>query len=125
MGNKSGYGSEPGYRGDVELGYGDEYDDEEEDVKLLFWGASNFGIISSDAPAFDVVLNFLLPLVVPLLMYLCCNVVSKPFSGVAIRSCSGFERVKSRTEVRTEVKFWYWKNQVKFVCLYKILRTLN
>ncbi|KAH0898730.1 hypothetical protein HID58_048298, partial [Brassica napus] len=38
MGNKSGYGSEPGYRGDVEFGYGDEYDDEEEDVKLLFWG---------------------------------------------------------------------------------------
>ncbi|KAF2596258.1 hypothetical protein F2Q68_00010276 [Brassica cretica] len=37
MGNKSGYGSEPGYRGDVEFGYGDEYDDEEEDVKLLFW----------------------------------------------------------------------------------------
>ena len=23
-------------------------------------------------------------------MYLCCNVVSKPFSGVAIRSCSGY-----------------------------------
>uniref|UniRef100_A0A0D3AH39 Uncharacterized protein n=1 Tax=Brassica oleracea var. oleracea TaxID=109376 RepID=A0A0D3AH39_BRAOL len=23
MGNKSGYGSEPGYRGDVEFGYGD------------------------------------------------------------------------------------------------------
>ncbi|WZZ65157.1 hypothetical protein YC2023_076527 [Brassica napus] len=38
MGNKSGYGSEPGYRGDVEFGYGDEYDDEEENVKLLFWG---------------------------------------------------------------------------------------
>ncbi|KAF3517741.1 hypothetical protein DY000_02059973 [Brassica cretica] len=38
MENKSGYGREPGYRGDVEFGYGDEYDDEEEDVKLLFWG---------------------------------------------------------------------------------------
>ncbi|KAJ0243265.1 LYR motif protein [Hirschfeldia incana] len=38
MGNESGYGSEPGYRGDVEFGYGDEYDDEEEDVKPLFWG---------------------------------------------------------------------------------------
>ncbi|KAF3501777.1 hypothetical protein F2Q69_00041610 [Brassica cretica] len=60
MGNESGYESEPGYRGDVELGYGDEYDDEEEDVKLLFWG---------DAPAFAVVLNFLLPLAVPLLLF--------------------------------------------------------
>ena len=41
MGNESGYRSEPGYRGDVELGYGDEYDDEEEDVKLLFWGGKS------------------------------------------------------------------------------------
>ena len=41
MGNKSGYGSEPAYRGDVEFGYGDEYDDEEEDVKLLFWGGKS------------------------------------------------------------------------------------
>ncbi|KAL0876794.1 hypothetical protein Bca101_026499 [Brassica carinata] len=40
MGNESGYGSEPGYRGDVEFGYGDEYDDEEEDVKPLFWGGN-------------------------------------------------------------------------------------
>ncbi|XP_023637006.1 uncharacterized protein LOC17882732 isoform X1 [Capsella rubella] len=39
MGNESGYGSEPGYRGDAEFGYGDEFDDEEEDVKPLFWGA--------------------------------------------------------------------------------------
>ncbi|CAN6922000.1 unnamed protein product [Brassica oleracea] len=90
MGNEYGYGSEPGYRGDVELGYGDEYDDEEEDVKLLFWGdehfgsavyvlvasgtliglaASNFGIISSDTLVFVVVLNFLLPLAVPLLLF--------------------------------------------------------
>ncbi|CAA7033724.1 unnamed protein product [Microthlaspi erraticum] len=38
MGNESGYGSEPGYRGDAEFGYGDEFDDEEEDVKPLFWG---------------------------------------------------------------------------------------
>ncbi|CAN8248031.1 unnamed protein product [Cochlearia groenlandica] len=44
MGNESGYGSEPGYRGDAEIGYGDEFDDEieeeeeEEDVKPLFWG---------------------------------------------------------------------------------------
>ncbi|XP_010456030.1 PREDICTED: uncharacterized protein LOC104737525 [Camelina sativa] len=37
MGNESGYGSEPGYRGDAEFGYGDEFDDEEEDVKPLFW----------------------------------------------------------------------------------------
>jgi hypothetical protein len=36
---ESGYGSEPGYRGDVELGYGDEIDEEEEDGKQqLFWG---------------------------------------------------------------------------------------
>ncbi|CAN7101153.1 unnamed protein product [Brassica rapa subsp. narinosa] len=42
MGNKSGYGSEPAYRGDVEFGYGDEYDDEEEDVKLLFWGVKSY-----------------------------------------------------------------------------------
>ncbi|XP_033140170.1 uncharacterized protein LOC108870843 [Brassica rapa] len=28
-------------RRDVELGYGDEYDDEEEDVKLFFWGGQN------------------------------------------------------------------------------------
>ena len=41
MGNESGYESEPGYRGDVELCYGDEYDDEEEDVKLLFWGGKS------------------------------------------------------------------------------------
>lgn len=38
MGNESGYGSEPGYRGDAEIGYGDEFDEEEEDSKLLFWG---------------------------------------------------------------------------------------
>ncbi|KAL0896840.1 hypothetical protein Bca101_080801 [Brassica carinata] len=41
MGNESGYGSESGYRGNVEFGYGDEYDDEEEDVKLLFWGVTS------------------------------------------------------------------------------------
>lgn len=35
MDNESGYGSEPGYRGDAEIGYGDE---EEEDSKLLCWG---------------------------------------------------------------------------------------
>ena len=41
----SGYGSEPGYRGDVELGYGDEIDEEEEDGKQqLFWG----GVIGGD-----------------------------------------------------------------------------
>ncbi|XP_010474860.1 PREDICTED: uncharacterized protein LOC104754381 isoform X1 [Camelina sativa] len=39
MGNESGYGSEPGYRGDAEIGYGDEFDEEEEDSKPLFWGA--------------------------------------------------------------------------------------
>ncbi|KAI4341682.1 hypothetical protein MLD38_026376 [Melastoma candidum] len=42
--SESGYGSEPGYRGDAEFGYGDEVDldaDEEEDDgvhKVLFWG---------------------------------------------------------------------------------------
>ncbi|KAK1279937.1 hypothetical protein QJS04_geneDACA019735 [Acorus gramineus] len=38
QGNESGYGSEPGYRGDAEFGYGDEFDEEEEDGRVLFWG---------------------------------------------------------------------------------------
>ncbi|KAK9086397.1 hypothetical protein Syun_028791 [Stephania yunnanensis] len=38
QGNESGYGSEPGYRGDVEFGYGDEFDEEEDDGRVLFWG---------------------------------------------------------------------------------------
>ncbi|XP_078158306.1 LYR motif protein isoform X1 [Carex rostrata] len=40
QGNESGYGSEPGYRGDAELGYGDEFDEDDEfDARhLLFWG---------------------------------------------------------------------------------------
>ncbi|GMI66589.1 hypothetical protein like AT4G02425 [Hibiscus trionum] len=42
QGNESGYGSEPGYRGDVEFGYGDEVDEEEEDTPLLCWG-DHFG----------------------------------------------------------------------------------
>ncbi|GKA37528.1 hypothetical protein Tco_0724093 [Tanacetum coccineum] len=42
-GNESGYGSEPGYRGDAELGYGDEFDEEEDDARLLFWGNNRFG----------------------------------------------------------------------------------
>ncbi|XP_019441749.1 PREDICTED: uncharacterized protein LOC109346578 isoform X1 [Lupinus angustifolius] len=37
-GNESGYGSEPGYRGDAEFGYGDEFDEEEDDPRVLFWG---------------------------------------------------------------------------------------
>ncbi|XP_004495959.1 uncharacterized protein [Cicer arietinum] len=37
-GNESGYGSEPGYRGDAEFGYGDEFDEEEDDHRVLFWG---------------------------------------------------------------------------------------
>ncbi|GFZ04588.1 hypothetical protein Acr_17g0001600 [Actinidia rufa] len=37
-GNESGYGSEPGYRGDAEFGYGDEVDEEEDDLRLMFWG---------------------------------------------------------------------------------------
>lgn len=41
--NESGYGSEPGYRGDEELGYGedgagDELDEEEDDVEITCWG---------------------------------------------------------------------------------------
>ncbi|GER24734.1 K-box region and MADS-box transcription factor family protein [Striga asiatica] len=43
QGTESGYGSEPGYRGDAELGYGDE---EEDDSKVLFWG-DEFGDASS------------------------------------------------------------------------------
>ncbi|XP_050236673.1 uncharacterized protein LOC126686588 isoform X2 [Mercurialis annua] len=38
QGNESGYGSEPGYRGDAEFGYEDEIDEEEDDARLLFWG---------------------------------------------------------------------------------------
>lgn len=38
QGSESGYGSEPGYRGDAEFGYGDEVDDEEEDGRVLLWG---------------------------------------------------------------------------------------
>ncbi|XP_010259559.1 PREDICTED: uncharacterized protein LOC104598949 [Nelumbo nucifera] len=38
QGNESGYGSEPGYRGDAEFGYGDELDEEEDEGRLLFWG---------------------------------------------------------------------------------------
>ncbi|EXC10295.1 hypothetical protein L484_006190 [Morus notabilis] len=38
QGAESGYGSEPGYRGDAEFGYGDEHDEEEDDARLLFWG---------------------------------------------------------------------------------------
>ncbi|KAJ6401055.1 hypothetical protein OIU84_016467 [Salix udensis] len=38
--SESGYGSEPGYRGDAEFGYGDEVEveEEEDDARLLFWG---------------------------------------------------------------------------------------
>ena len=36
---------------------------------LIGLAASNLGIISSEAPAFAVVLNFLLPLAVPLLLF--------------------------------------------------------
>lgn len=42
QGIESGYGSEPGYRGDAEFGYGDEFDEEEDDTRLLFWG-NRFG----------------------------------------------------------------------------------
>ncbi|KAL6621246.1 hypothetical protein ACP70R_033678 [Stipagrostis hirtigluma subsp. patula] len=44
-GADSGYGSEPGYRGDVELGYGDEIDEEQEDGRQqMFWD----GVIGGD-----------------------------------------------------------------------------
>lgn len=36
---------------------------------LIGLAASNLGIIASEAPAYNVVLNFLLPLAVPLLLY--------------------------------------------------------
>ena len=36
---------------------------------LIGLAASNLGVISSDSPAFAVVLNFLLPLAVPLLFF--------------------------------------------------------
>ncbi|XP_057776607.1 uncharacterized protein LOC130995365 [Salvia miltiorrhiza] len=38
QGNESGYGSDSGYKGDVELEYGDELDVEEDDGRSLFWG---------------------------------------------------------------------------------------
>ncbi|WOK96118.1 hypothetical protein Cni_G04825 [Canna indica] len=38
QGNESGYGSEPGYRGDGELGYDDEFEEDDDDGKQLFWG---------------------------------------------------------------------------------------
>ncbi|XP_019188190.1 PREDICTED: uncharacterized protein LOC109182515 isoform X2 [Ipomoea nil] len=43
LGFESGYGSEPGYRGDAELGYGDEFDEEEDDQRILFW-CHEFGV---------------------------------------------------------------------------------
>ncbi|CAI9761004.1 unnamed protein product [Fraxinus pennsylvanica] len=39
LGSESGYGSEPWYRDDMELGYDDEVDEEEDDSRLLFWDA--------------------------------------------------------------------------------------
>lgn len=47
QGNESGYGSEPGYRGDGEIGYDDEFDEEEDDQRLLFWGHEFGGIPST------------------------------------------------------------------------------
>lgn len=44
LGSESGYGSEPGYRGDAEFGYGDEIEEEEDDSRLLFWGQGFGGI---------------------------------------------------------------------------------
>ncbi|CAL5437254.1 unnamed protein product [Camellia sinensis] len=47
LGNESGYGSEPGYRGDAEFGYGDEFDEEEDDHRVLFWGEKMEGTDSN------------------------------------------------------------------------------
>ncbi|GAB4841122.1 hypothetical protein Ancab_021865 [Ancistrocladus abbreviatus] len=44
--SEPGYGSEPGYRGDAEFGYGDEVDEEEEDARFLLWGERFGGYIS-------------------------------------------------------------------------------
>ena len=49
QGNESGYGSEPGYRGDGEFGYGDEIDEEDEDARLLLWGERLGGTFSSSS----------------------------------------------------------------------------
>lgn len=48
QGNESGYGSEPGYRGDAEFGYDDDFDEEEEDARLLFWGHELRGKFSTE-----------------------------------------------------------------------------
>ncbi|KAJ8898610.1 hypothetical protein K2173_004223 [Erythroxylum novogranatense] len=48
QGNESGYGSEPGYRGDAEFGYGDEVEEEEDDSRLLFWG-NHYGGADTDS----------------------------------------------------------------------------
>lgn len=54
-GNESGYGSEPGYRGDGEFGYGDEFDEEDEDGRHLFWG-DRFGAAGGgDADRMEIV----------------------------------------------------------------------
>lgn len=45
QGSESGYGSEPGYRGDAEFGYGDEFDEEEDDGRVLFWGSRLGGML--------------------------------------------------------------------------------
>ena len=42
--NDPGYGSETGYRGDAEFGYGEEIDEEEEDGRLIFWGDRSGGM---------------------------------------------------------------------------------
>lgn len=58
-GNESGYGSEPGYRGDAEFGYGDEFDEEEDDPRLLFWGDQLGGkAFSALAPFYWILFSF-------------------------------------------------------------------
>ncbi|CAN6467737.1 unnamed protein product [Victoria cruziana] len=55
--NESGYVSEPGYRGDVEFGYGDELDEEEDDSRILFWGDSGAGDMEIEERMEDVGAN--------------------------------------------------------------------
>lgn len=59
LGNESGYGSEPGYRGDGELGYGDELDEEDDDGRALFWG-EDFGGMMEEIPLIFMLLIILI-----------------------------------------------------------------
>ncbi|KAL3652037.1 hypothetical protein CASFOL_001718 [Castilleja foliolosa] len=54
QGNESGYGSDPGYRGDAELGYDDEEDD---DPRVLFWG-DEIGVLVKGAVQAAMVMSY-------------------------------------------------------------------